>query len=721
MKYLNLTLFLSVVLIISSCGEGLQTASHDKYEARIDSIVNLMTLDEKINMIHASSSFTSGGVERLGIPELVMSDGPHGVRVEHGRDWAPDPNANDEATYLPTGICLASTWNPELGYEFGKVLGSEANARGKDVILGPGVNIIRSPLNGRNFEYMSEDPYLTGEMAVGYIKGVQDQGVSACIKHYIANNQETDRSGVDVIVSERALREIYLPAFKAGVQKGDVNTLMGSYNKVNGQYATYNQYLINDVLKGEFGFDGAVISDWSAVHDTKDALIGGTDIEMGTDLDQMPNIDYNAFFMGDSALAMVENGEVDESVIDDKVKRILRVMYKSDMLDGSRPDGSMNTKEHQNTALKVAEEGIVLLKNDGMLPVKPGQYKTILVVGHNAERKFSMGGGSSQVKALYEVTPLEGIKNYCGADSKVIFAEGYTTSKDNSVDKKLAAKAIQAAAKADAVIFVGGWIHNYGHEVWGAIGYDAEGKDKSDINLLYGQSDLINSIAKVNPNTAVVIMGGSNVELNSWMNSVPAIIHAWYPGMEGGNAIASIIFGKTNPSGKLPMTFANSYEEYPSHCVGEFPGKDMVVNYDEGIYVGYRYFDKENKEPVFPFGYGLSYTTFSFSDLNVKNNDGVITAEFKVTNTGDVAGAEVAQLYIAPVNPAVDRPVKELAAFDKIFLNPGESGKVSFVLSNDDFSYYDVNSSSWKTDKGDYKIEIGNSSRNISLSETISL
>jgi len=671
-------------------------------------------------MIHASSSFTSGGVGRLGIPEFVMSDGPHGVRMEHGRDWTPDETNDDAVTYLPTGICLASTWNKELGYTYGAVLGNEAKGRGKDIILGPGVNIIRTPLNGRNFEYLSEDPYLASEMAVGYIKGVQDQGISACVKHYAANNQETERFAVDVIVSERALREIYLPAFKASVEKADVNAVMGAYNKVNGQHSTHHKYLINQVLKKDFGFTGIVISDWAAVHNTKEALLDGTDIEMGTDIPQLPNPNYDAFYLADSALAMIRRGEVEEKVVDEKVRRILRIMFKTNMF-GTRTPGVFNSPEHQQTALQVAEEGIVLLKNAQFLPVNPGQYKNILVVGHNATYKQAMGGGSSQIKALYEITALEGISKFAGADTKVSYAEGYTRTKDMSVDKKLADEAVAAAQKADAVIFVGGWIHNYDMTAWGGTAFDMEGQDKTDLKLIYGQEDLINRIAAVNPKMAVVIMGGSNVEMKNWMNHVPAILQAWYPGMEGGNALARILFGETNPSGKLPMSFANSHLDYPSHAVGEFPGKDLRVNYTEGIYVGYRYFEKEKKEVLFPFGHGLSYTNFIFNDLKVISTNENVIIECALTNAGDRAGAEVAQLYIAPINPLVDRPLKELKGFEKVFLNPGESKTIRIVIEKTAFSYFDEASNAWKTDSGQYELQLGNSSANIVLKEMINL
>jgi len=712
---------LGLIILMASYSSPAQKIDPDSQtETSIDSLLNLMTIEEKIGMIHASSSFTSGGVERLGIPELVMSDGPHGVRDEHGRDWAPDNASDDFVTYLPTGITLASTWNKELGYKFGAVLGSEAKARGKDIILGPGVNIIRTPLNGRNFEYMSEDPYLTSQMAVGYIHGVQDQDISACVKHFVANNQETDRDKVNVVVSERALREIYLPAFKASVVEGKVNSVMGAYNKLRGQYCAHNQYLVNNILKTEYQFPGILISDWAAVHDTWEALVFGTDIEMGTDLTMMPDADYNKFFLADSALAMIKRGEVDEKYVNDKVRRILRVMYKTKMFSG-RTQGERNTKEHQQVARKVAEEGMVLLQNNEFLPLSTKLYKTIAVIGHNASRKHATEGGSSQVKALYEITPLEGITNQVGTNAKITYAEGYKPSRDNSVDKKLAREALEMAAGADVVIFVGGWIHNFDLSVWGKDAYDAEGIDKSNLKLMYGQEDLINEIAKVNPNLVVVIMGGSNVEMANWMGNVKAILQAWYPGMEGGNALANILFGKVSPSGKLPMTFANSHTDYPAHAIGEYPGIDLQEKYKDGIFVGYRYFEKEMITTLFPFGYGLSYTNFAFTDIDVKKEGDHVVVACTITNNGKMEGAEVAQLYIHAINPRIERPLKELKGFEKVWMKPGQSKRVSFSLDKQSFSYFGEVELGWKLDPGSYEIQIGSSSADIRLKETIVL
>lgn len=714
-------IFFGIIIIVI----GLSCAKNSKpieisYETQIDSVLQLLTLEEKVQMIHASSSFTSGGVERLGIPEIVMSDGPHGVRHEHGRDWGRDDITTDSVSYLPTGIALASTWNRDLGYEYGAVLGNEAKARGKDMILGPGINIIRSPLCGRNFEYLSEDPYLTAEMGVGYVNGVQDQGIAACAKHYVANNQETNRKEVDVIVNEQALREIYLPAFKAVVEKADVLSIMGAYNKVRGQYCSHHEYLINDVLKGEYAFDGLVVSDWSAVQYTREALLYGTDIEMGTDLTMFPNLDYNKFFLADSALAMINSGEIAERYLDEKVRRILRVMYKTTMF-GEQAEGEVNTIKHQQLALKVAEEGIVLLKNTGLLPLDENKVKSIAVIGHNAIRKHAEEGGSSQVKALYEVTPLQGLKKMLGDKVEIKFAEGYTMTADSVPDAKLLKEAIAVAKDADAVLYFGGWIHNFDPDVWDSESYDCEGNDKNDLKLLFGQDKLIQELATVNANTVVVLFGGSNVEMLNWMNNVPAIIQAWYPGMEGGTALANIIFGKTNPSGKLPMTFANAHTDYPAHKNNVMPGTSMTLNYDEGIFVGYRYFDTENVSPLFAFGHGLSYTSFDYSDLKMKKKASDVAVSFTLTNSGARAGSEVIQVYVSDKQTGNIRPEKELKEFIKVHMGAGESVLVELTLDSTAFQYYNQEQKQWLLESGVFEILIGSSSRDIRLSDRIKL
>jgi len=714
LKYLFIGCIAASFSVISA--QAQTKYSDAQIAVKVDSLIKLMTLQEKVNMIHATSSFTSGGVPRLGIPELVTSDGPHGVRLEHGRGWSVKHNVLDSGTYLPTGICLASTWNPALGYAFGSVLGSEANFRGKDVILGPGINIIRSPLNGRNFEYESEDPYLISKMAVGYIKGVQDQGVSACVKHFAANNQETRRSSINVEMSERALREIYLPGFKAAVQVGGVNTLMGSYNKFRGEWATQNNYLINQILKKEWGFKGAVISDWGAVHSTVQALWNGTDIEMGTDLNMGRNPNYGKFFLGDTVVTLVKSGKIPEYLVNEKVRRILYVMFKTNMIDATRQKGEYNTQAHQETARKVAEEGIVLLKNDNNILPLSAKVKSIAVIGYNADRKQSMGGGSSQVKAFYEVTPLQGLQNIAGNSVKVTYCKGYNIARDAGPDADLIKQAVQAAAKADVAIIVGGWTHGYNYDVWSDNQYDAEGYDKPDMNMPFGQNELIKAVLAANPNTVVVLMGGGPMDISQWVDGAKGILQAWYPGMEGGNALAKIIFGQVNPSGKLPMTFPKKLADAPAIKLGEFPGDSVNVNYVDGIYVGYRYYDTFKVDPQYPFGYGLSYTNFTYSNLNVTTANKTATVTFTIKNTGSVAGAEVAQLYVKQEQLNLPRPEKELKGFNKVFLQPGEEKTVTLNLNQDAFQYFNDVTNSWEMDPGVFDFLVGSSSRDIRLS-----
>jgi beta-glucosidase len=715
------------------------------HEAEVNVLLKKMTLEEKVHMLHANSAFAAGGIERLGIPEIMTSDGPHGVRPEQGRNWKPPVDANDASTYLPTNNTLASTWNRDLGYAYGTVLGSEANARGKDIILGPGINIVRAPLNGRNFEYLSEDPYLITQMVVGYIKGVQDQGVSACVKHYAANNQETHRDDIDVNMSERALREIYLPGFKAAVQVGGVNTLMGSYNKFRGTYATENAYLMKTILKQEWGFNGLVISDWGSVHNTDEALRNGTDLEMGTDLYLMysgadqsaataaagttpaapKRSYYDRFYLADPALAAVQKDPSLLPLIDDKVRRILRVMYATKMLGGAkRQPGAFNTKEHQATALKVAEEGIVLLKNEGnLLPLKKS-VKTVAVIGANADRANSMGGGSGQLKAKYEITPLQGLKNELGSGVTINYVPGYTIARDQKADAQQIAQAVAAAKAADAVIYVGGSIHGYDYTKWSDNAYDAEAVDKPDLKMPFGQDALVQAVLGANPNTVVVLLGGGPIEVAPWAGQAKAIVEAWYPGMEGGNALAHILFGDVNPSGKLPFTFPVKLEDAPAMKLGEYPstpGNPLKETYKDDIWVGYRYYDTYKVAPQFAFGHGLSYTSFEYGKLAVKPAAQRATVTLTVRNTGKVAGAEVVQVYVKDLKSAVKRPEKELKGFEKVFLKPGETKTVTMQLPTDAFKYYNEAKKQWVLEPGQFEVLVGSSSRDIRQTGSLTL
>jgi beta-glucosidase len=555
-------------------------------------------------------------------------------------------------------------------------------------------------------------------MVAGYIKGVQSEGISACVKHYAANNEEVDRSTVDVQMSERALREIYLPGFKAAVLEGKVNTIMGAYNRFRGQFCTHNEYLINTILKGEWGFQGAVISDWGAVHNTMEALLNGNDIEMGTEFSVKK---YERFFTADSAVAMIRAGKVAESVIDEKVRRILRVMYKSGVFSKSSV-GEFGSAAHIAIAKKVAEESIILLKNEEqILPLSTSKIKSIAVIGANAVRKNSMGGGSSQVKALYEITPFEGLKN---AAPGIIynFAQGYTIARNATASAEQINEAVEAAKKSDVAVIVCGWTHGYDYNVWKDNAYDAEDTDKPDMKLPFGQDELIKAVLKANPNTIIVLIGGGPADMTQWIGNTKAILFSGYAGMEGGNAIADVIFGKVNPSGKLTVTFPKILEEAPAHKLGDFPGKNGIVEYKDDIFVGYRYFDTYKVEPQFAFGHGLSYTSFSYQNLKIfKTANGSVTATFTITNTGKIYGGEVAQVYIHKTNSAITRADKELKGFQKVFLKPGETKTVSIQLSKEAFQYYDEVKKGWATEKGEYEIQVGGSSNNISIKGKIVL
>ena len=717
------------------------------HEAAITALLQKMTLEEKVQMLHANSAFAAGGIPRLGIPEIMTSDGPHGVRPEQGRNWKPPVGADDAGTYMPTNNALAATWNRSLGYAFGTVLGSEANARGKDIILGPGINIVRAPLNGRNFEYMSEDPYLVTQMVVGYIRGVQDQGVSACVKHYALNNQETHRDDIDVEVSERALREIYLPGFKAAVEQGGVYSLMGSYNKFRGTYATENAYLMNDILKGEWDFKGLVISDWGSVHNTQEALRNGTDLEMGTDLVLMSQgVDqsaaasgvtgqpdlvngssrslYDRFYLANPLLEDLKKDPSLVPLVEEKVRRILRVMYATHQLgDTKRQPGAYNTKAHQATTLKVAEEGIVLLKNEGLLPL-PKTVKTVAVIGANAERSNAMGGGSGQIKAKYEISALQGIKNELGSGVNVTYSPGYTVARDQKADPALIAQAVAAAKAADQVIFVGGSFHGYDYSKWSDNAYDAEGTDKPDMKMPFGQDELVRAVLAANPRTAIVLLGGGPIDVAAWAGQAPAIVEAWYPGMEGGNALAHILYGDVNPSGKLPFTFPKQLADAPAMKLGEYPstpGNPLKQTYKDDIFVGYRYYDTYKVAPQYAFGHGLSYTTFDYGKLTVTPGQQSATVKLTVRNTGKVAGAEVVQLYVHDVKSSVKRPDKELKGFEKIMLKPGESQTVTMQLPAEAFQYYDETKKQWVLEPGQFEVLVGSASDDIRQRSSLTL
>jgi beta-glucosidase len=523
-------------------------------------------------------------------------------------------------------------------------------------------------------------------------------------------------------MSERALREIYLPGFKAAVQQGDVNTVMASYNLFRGQYAAENDYLLNQILKKEFGFKGIVMSDWGAVHNTMEALWNGMDLEMGTDLSMLPHPDYGKFFMGDTVVKLVREGKVPEYIIDEKVRRILYVMFKTNKINGRRVKGEYNTKEHQQTALKIAEEGIVLLKNENKILPLSSSIKSIAVIGANADRKNSMGGGSSQVKAFYEITPLEGLKNNAGDHISITYSQGYKIQRGATADPDLIQQAADAASKADVAIIVGGWTHGYDYSKWSDNTYDAEGIDKPDMQMPFGQNELIKAVLKANPKTIVVLIGGGPVDMSQWVNDVQGVVQAWYAGMEGGNALAKIIFGQVNPSGKLPMSFPKKLEDVPAHKLGAYPGDEKKnAYYFDDIYVGYRYYDTYHVEPQFPFGFGLSYTTFSYSHLKLSAANKKATVTFTIKNTGKAAGADVAQVYVHQQKSTLPRPEKELKGFQKVFLQPGESKTITVILDENAFQYFNDNLRKWVLEPGKFDVLVGSSSKDIKLKGTVNL
>jgi beta-glucosidase len=674
-------------------------------EARVEDLLSRMTLEEKIALVHADNRFSTAAIPRLGIPARQLSDGPHGVREETvGRDVSQAVGRTDDfATYMPALLGLAATWNPDLAAAYGKTIGEEARWRGKQIMLAPGMNIMRTPLNGRNFEYLGEDPFLVSRMVVPYIRAEQSEEVAACAKHFVANDQEYERNTINVLMDERTLREIYLPPFEAAVKEGGVLSVMSSYNKFRGAYCSENDYLLNKILKGEWGFKGLVVSDWNAVHSTRETVLAGLDLEMGT-----VGKPFDEFYLARPFLEGVRKGEFPVSVLDDKVRRNLRVMFASRAFDGHSSPGSINTKEHQASARRVAEESFVLLKNDSRsLPLDAAKLTSVAVIGENAVRLQAYGGGSSRIKAFYEVTPLEGILRRVGDRVNVTYSAGYG-EKDG---EELAQRAVRAARQADVVIYVGGLNHS--------LGLDSEAADRKDMKLPYGQDALMERIVEANPRIIVVLLGGGPVEMGPWLARVPAVLLAWYPGMEGGHALARVLFGDASPSGKLPCTFPARLEDSPAHASGAYPGKNGTVRYEEGLLVGYRWFDAKQVAPLFPFGHGLSYTRFEYSDLRLvegKDAQGpALTVEFKVTNTGEREGGEVAQVYVSDVKSSLPRPVKELKGFRKVFLKPGESQTVSVPLDRRAFAFYDPQRRGWLAEQGDFRIMVGSSSRDIRL------
>ncbi|HFK5544296.1 TPA: glycoside hydrolase family 3 C-terminal domain-containing protein [Elizabethkingia anophelis] len=709
-------------------------------EQRIEDALSRMTLEEKVAMLHAQSKFSSPGVPRLGIPEFWTTDGPHGVRPEVLWDeWDQAGWSNDSIVAYPALTALSATWNKKMSWNYGKALGEEARYRKKDILLGPGVNIYRTPLNGRNFEYMGEDPYLTSKMVVPYIKGVQSNGVATSVKHFALNNQEEFRHTSNVIVDDRTLYEIYLPPFKAAVQEGDSWTIMGAYDKYKNQYASQNEYLLNKILKGEWGYKGVVVSDWGAVNNTEQAIHNGLDMEFGSwtnGLSAGTRNAYDNYYLAKPYLDLIKSGKVGTTELDDKVRRILRLAYNTTM-NPNKPLGNIASEDHMAVAKEIGEEGIVLLQNNNsVLPINTDKVRKIAVIGENAIKMMTVGGGSSSLKVKYETLPLEGIKSRFGKKADVQFARGYVGDvggeyngvksgqnlKDDRPASELLNEAVALAKKSDVVIFVGG-LNKSDYQ-------DSEGHDRKGLGLPYNQDQLISTLAKANKNLAVVLVSGNAVAM-PWVKEVPAIVQGWYLGSEAGNALAAVLAGDANPSGKLPFTFPVKLEDNAAHQMGEYPGnkeelaagkgKDQKnpinITYNEGIFVGYRWHDTKNIKPLFSFGHGLSYTTFEYGKVHADKTqmaqDGKITFTVSIKNTGKREGAEVVQLYISDLKSSVPRPIKELKGFEKINLKPGEQKEVSFTIDKSALSFFDAATHQWVAEPGEFEALVGTSSSDI--------
>lgn len=731
MKKILVSLAFAAVLPLSAQQKPVYLDESKPIEERVEDALPRLTLKEKIALVHAQSKFSSAGVPRLGIPEFWMTDGPHGVRPEVLWDeWDQAGWTNDSCVAFPALTCLAATWNPEMSLLYGQSIGEEARYRNKTVLLGPGVNIYRTPLNGRNFEYMGEDPYLSAHMVVPYIQGVQQNGVAACVKHFALNNHEVNCHTTNVIVDDRALYEIYLPAFKAAVQEGKAWAIMGSYNLYKGQHCCHNQYLLNDILKGEWGFDGVVISDWGGAHDTDQAITNGLDMEFGSWTNGLSNGASNAYdnyYLAMPYLQRIQEGKVGTKELDDKVRRILRLAFRTTM-NTSRPWGAILSPEHYEAARRIGEEGIVLLQNEGgLLPINLDKAKKIAVIGENAIKMMTVGGGSSSLKVQREISPLDGIRQRVGNQVEVVYARGYVGDasgeyngvvtgqnlKDDRTPDELIAEAVKVAADADYVIFIGGLNKS--------ANQDCEDTDRAGLGLPYGQDDVIQALAKVNRNLIVVNISGNAVAM-PWVKEVPAIVQDWYLGSEAGSALAAVLVGDVNPSGKLPFTFPVKLEDNAAYALGEYTGvrSDTVINikYNESIFVGYRWADKQKKsKPLFAFGHGLSYTTFEYgkpvADAKTMSPDGKLTVKVTVKNTGSREGQEVVQLYIADKKSSLPRPLKELKGFKKIKLTPGESKEVSFVIDKEALSFFDDTKHAWIAEPGKFEAIIAASAADV--------
>ena len=737
----KILLSLSLLLLALPCWVSAQTYRDPNapIEERVEDALGRMTLDEKIAIIHAQSKFSSPGVARLGIPGNWCTDGPHGIRAEVLWDeWNTAGWTNDSVVAFPALTCLSATWNPEMSALYGKAIGEEALYRGKNVLLGPGVNIYRTPLNGRNFEYMGEDPYLSGRMVIPYIEEVQRQGVATCVKHFALNSQEDNRHHVNVTVDDRALYELYLPAFKSAVTEAGTWSIMGAYNRYKGQFACHNHTLLVDILRKEWGFDGAVISDWGGCLNTDEAIHNGLDLEFGSwtnGLTEGASNAYDMYYLAEPYKKLIKEGKVGTEELDQKVRNVLRMIFRTSM-NSKRGFGALCSEEHYAAARQIAGEGMVLLKNEASLPLSlspKGEregVKTILVVGENAIKPMTIGGGSSSLKVQREVSPLEGIRRRAGKEAEVLYARGYVGApitiqdgmvgvdlSDNRSAEAMRHEAVEKAKEADVVIFVGG-LNKEGHQ-------DCEGVDRKEYGLPYGQNELIEALAAANPKTVVVLVSGNAVAM-PWMPRVAGVVEAWYSGSETGNALADVLFGDVNPSGRMPFTVLAELSDYPAHQFGEatYPGVNNEEEYTESFYVGYRYTDLKKAVKVVggkklqplkkghltvPFGFGLSYTTFAYANARVEGNKVLVD----VTNTGKVAGKEVVQVYAAPVKSKVEKPVKQLCGFAKVMLQPGETKTVEVKIGDNGFRHFDPASHAWVSDSGKYELLVARNARDI--------
>jgi len=697
-----------------------QPKNEKALDEKINTLIKQLTLEEKVSMLHANGIFSTVGVQRLGIPGLMTDDGPLGVREDVLEGWAPANLTTDSATFFPNGSALAATWNLQLAYRYGVGLGEEARARKKYIILAPAFNIIRTPLGGRTYEYYSEDPYLNSRLAVQSVKGIQEQDIAACVKHYALNNQEVERGRINVEVDERTLREIYLPAFKATITEGGAWSIMAAYNKFRGAYCSENSYLLDTILRREWGFKGAVVSDWGGTHSTVNAANNGLDLEMGS---RPP---YNKYFFADKLLDSVKAGKVSTETIDAKVRHILWVIYHT-ALSPRNAKGALNTPEHSKAAYDIAAESIVLLKNEKqLLPLNTTAIKSIAVIGDNATRQFHLGGFGAGVKAKYEVTALDGLKSRLGSKLAIKYAQGYSGvyipafrrkpgAAPDTLNPALIEEAVQTAKSSDIVLlFIGG-----------NRDYESEASDRKDLSLPFHEQELVDAVTAANPNTIVVVVGGAPYDIRKIKQNNHTILWSWYNGSENGNALADVLLGKISPSGKLPFTFPADLNDCPANALGTYPGQNLQTEYKEGILVGYRWYDTKKIEPLFCFGYGLSYTNFQYAQLQVSkknyNQGENITATVKIKNTGKYAGKETVQFYISKPGSAIERADKELKAFKKVMIAPGETVNISVTIPVSSLAYFDARSMKWIVEPGTYQLLAGTSSRDISQTTTLTI